>query len=359
MILAGSSAALADYFNGFETDIAGWETPTRVASGTDGIISHTGGFHATTAAASGDFTRWGGYNYGAGNAVPTVFQEYRTSVDIYLNVEGGWANNTRFDFSSAINNSAGTHLSDFIFNGGFYNDATGPGAGTDRFVISASYNSQPGSAYAKNPGFDPIVISATGWYTFEHHFYDNAGVLNVDMSIYDANGALVKTWTRVSAAIAGVGGNRYGWFDFNEFSTLAFDNSKLEIATSPEMTCTGFQPPMDKIVSVKKKSNRVLPFKMQIVDADGVVQTDADIAPPVIEVDFGGVISGGIDGEDLLSSGRGDEGNQFSYNSADQTWQFNLNSKQFTALGDYLVTAVSGDPDAYSLAGCTATFIIE
>jgi nitrous oxidase accessory protein NosD len=230
MLLGGATSASAQtYFNGFETDIAGWVTPTRVPSGTGGITSRTGAFHATTAAGAGDFTRWGGYNYGAGNAVPTVFREYATSVDIYLNVGGGWANNTRFDFDSAINDSSGNFLSDFIFNAGFYNDTDGsPGSGTSRFVISASYNSQPGSAFAKNPGFDPIAISTTGWYTFQHHFYDNAGVLNVDMSIYDASGALIKTWTRVSFPISGVGGNRYGWFDFNEFSTLAFDNTTMK-----------------------------------------------------------------------------------------------------------------------------------
>ena len=230
MVLAGSTSASAQqFFQGFETDIAGWETPTRVPSGTNGTPSRTGAYHATTAAGAGDFTRWGGYNYGAGNAVPTAFREYKTSLDIYLNVEGGWANNTRFDFSSAINNAGGTHLSDFIFNGGFYNDAGGPGSGTDRFVISTSPNSQPGSAFAKNPARDPIAISTTGWYTFEHHFYNDAGVLNVDMSIYDAGGVLVKKWTLVSAPIAGVGGNRYGWFDYNQFSTLAFDNTLLAL----------------------------------------------------------------------------------------------------------------------------------
>lgn len=222
-------AFAANFFQGFETDIDGWETPTRVPSGTNGITSATGGFHAITAVGAGDFTRWGGYNYGAGS-VPTVFKEYSTSVDIYLNVGGGWTNDTRFDFDSAISNSAGAFLSDFIFNAGFYNDATGPGANTNRFVFSTSYNSQPGSAYAKNPARDPIAISTTGWYTFQHHFYDNAGVLNVDMSIFDASGTLIKTWTLVSAPIAGVGGNRYGWFDYNQFSTLAFDNSKMEIA---------------------------------------------------------------------------------------------------------------------------------
>jgi hypothetical protein len=86
MLFAGTATASTLYFNGFETNITGWETPTRVASGTGGITSSSGAFHATTAAGSSDFTRWGGYNYGAGNAVPTIFQEYWTSLDIYLDV---------------------------------------------------------------------------------------------------------------------------------------------------------------------------------------------------------------------------------------------------------------------------------
>jgi hypothetical protein len=233
-LLATSHGAL--YSNGFESDIAGWETPTRVSSGTNGITSSSGSFHATTAAGAGDFTSWGGYNFGAGNAVPTAFQEYITSVDIFLNVGGGFANNTRFDFSSAINNSSGTHLRDFIFNGGFYNssDLTGPGAGTDRFVISASTGSQPGNAFAQNPANGPIAIDVTGWYTFENHFYDNAGSLAVDLSIYDSSDSLVNTWTVNTAdSIGSVGGNRYGWFDYNELPVLAFDNASMEIVPEP------------------------------------------------------------------------------------------------------------------------------
>jgi hypothetical protein len=239
-LLFAAQVHAAMYFNGFETNTDGWDSPTRVPSGNGGIPSSDGSFHATTAAGSGDFTRWGGYNYGAGNAVPTVFQEYRTAVDIYLDVDGGWANNTRFDFSSAINNAAGVHLSDFIFNAGFYNDLTGPGAGTDRFVISASNNSQPGSAFAKNPARGPIAISATGWYTFAHHFYEDTGTNNlvVEMTILDAaTDSLVNSWTmNTSFNIAAVGGNRYGWFDFSEFSTLAFDNSQMAtvVAAVPE-----------------------------------------------------------------------------------------------------------------------------
>jgi hypothetical protein len=114
--MAASPASAGVLFsNGFESDTAGWNTfggslnATRVPSGTNGVTSASGGFHAENGA-SGSAGNWGGYNYGAGNAVPTAFQEYWTSVDVYLNVDGGWANDTQFDFSSAINNAAGTHL---------------------------------------------------------------------------------------------------------------------------------------------------------------------------------------------------------------------------------------------------------
>lgn len=238
LLLACAGAMSAPlYFNGFETDLAdsastNWQGGgvARVASGTGGIASSDGGFHAVSTG-TGTFGRWGGYNYGAGGGVATTFQPYTTSIDIYLDVTGGWGNDTRFDFSSAINNASGNFLRDFIFNGGFYNDATGPGGGTERFVISASNNAQPGSAFAKNPARNPIAIDTSGWYTFQHAFYDNGGQLAVDMVIMDAGDNLVGSWTLSDPAdlIAGVGGNRYGWFNYHQFSTLAFDNATLTL----------------------------------------------------------------------------------------------------------------------------------
>jgi hypothetical protein len=231
-LVASSNGAL--YSNGFETDISDWSAVTRVPSGTNGITSASGSYHAVSSPNGAPFSRWGGYNYGAGS-VPTAFQEYVTSVDIFLDVEGGFANNTRFDFDSAISGSNGLYLRDFIFNAGFYNDTDGsPGSGTNRFVFSASTNSQPGSAFAKNPANSPIAIDTTGWYTFEHHFYDNAGSLAVDMSIYDSSNVLVNGWTVNSGDLIGsVGGNRYGWFDYNELPVLAFDNASLTVVPEP------------------------------------------------------------------------------------------------------------------------------
>ena len=240
VVTASSAGAAPIFFNGFETDIAGWDAfggaydATRVASGTNGITSASGSWHAVVGTTgSGTAGNWGGYS--------SVFPAggYTTSVDIYLDVAGGWADNTRFDFDSAVNKQDGTFLRDFIFNAAFFSstDVTGPGAGTNRFVISASNNSQPGSAYAKNPARDPIAITTSGWYTFEHTFRDDAGVLAVDLQIYDETNALVNSWTLsdpTDLIATVVGGNRYGWFDYNQFSVLAFDNTSLETVPEPQ-----------------------------------------------------------------------------------------------------------------------------
>ena len=227
----GSTASAATlYFNGFETDTSGWTGATKVSSGTNGVTSATGSSHAVAAPSSTAFTTFGGYNFGAGSGVGVPFQEYFTSVDVYLDMSTTALNDTNFDFSSAISNTTGNHRRDFVFNAGFYNDATGPGASTNRFVVSASNNSQPGSAFAKNPASDPFAIGTTGWYTFQHHFYDNGGVLAVEMSVLNSTDALLHSWLLsdpTDVINSTVGGNRYGWFDYNEFSALAFDNSEL------------------------------------------------------------------------------------------------------------------------------------
>lgn len=216
--------AATHYFQGFETDTFDWSAGvTRVVSGTNSVSSAAGNYHAQTLA---DFTRFGGYEstFPAGG--------YTTSIDVYLNVGAGNANDTRFDWDSAINKPDGMHRRDFIFNAGFYNDTDAtPESGQNRFVISASNNSSPGSAFPKNPGRDPFTITTSGWYTFEHHFKNaGSGVLAVDMSISTLAGSPLHSWTLSDATdIIGstVGGHRYGWFDFQQFPVLAIDNVSL------------------------------------------------------------------------------------------------------------------------------------
>lgn len=240
-VAAAAVSAAPLYFNGFEADTAGWlQNTTRVASGTGSIASASGAYHASIIPNA--YTDFGGYNYGAGNAVPTTFQPYRTALDIYLDVSGGYANDSRFDYTSAINKADGTHLRDFAFNVGFYDDATGPSANTARFVVSASNNTGQANSFPKNSARNPIAISNTGWYTFQHTFYNDGGTLAVDLEIFDALDQLVGNWTLSNASdlIAGVGGNRYGWFppigigraNATPIGSLAIDNSLLEITSA-------------------------------------------------------------------------------------------------------------------------------
>jgi hypothetical protein len=229
-LTASAQGSIIQYFQGFEVNNV-W-APTsmvnRVASGTNGITSKSGGFHGEVTTQN---TQWGGYNA----TFPPL--GYTTAVDVYLNVGGGFSNDTRFDFTSAISTPALAHRRDFAFNAGYYNDAAAPGSGP-RFVVSASNSTGRPNSFPKNPGRDPFVITGTGWYTFKHKFYDSGGgVLAVDLSILDSSGNTIHTWTLSDPSdIIGstVGGNRYGWFANNEFTFLAIDNSvRANLAADP------------------------------------------------------------------------------------------------------------------------------
>jgi hypothetical protein len=227
----GSSRAQADtiqFQQGFEIDNSGWNVfggslnASRVPSGTNGVTSASGGFHGLAQGGGASAaTNWGGYNvaFPAGG--------YRTDLDIYLDVNGGAANDTRFDWDSAINDNTGAFKRDFAFNGGFYNDTDATGTG-NRFVFTASNNTGRANSFPKNPARDPFAITTSGWYTFEQDFRDNAGVLAVDLKIFDSLDNLLHTWTLSNPAdlMSGIGGNRYGWVVNNEFASLAIDNSE-------------------------------------------------------------------------------------------------------------------------------------
>ncbi len=215
--------AATHYYQDFEANTDDWQTVTRVASGVNGVTSAAGDYHAEVPN-GGAFTRFGGYEatFPAGG--------YTTSIDVYLDVDTTSPSDTRFDWSSAINTPASTHRRDFVFNAGFYNDSDATGTGP-RFVISASNNATRSGAYPKNPGKQPFSITASGWYTFQHRFYNKGlGVLAVDMSISTLQGEPLHTWTLSDPSdIVGstVGGHRYGWFAMQEFPILPIDNASL------------------------------------------------------------------------------------------------------------------------------------
>ncbi len=238
------AASPTPFFNGFETDTAGWNGAiTRQQSGysnaggyADGIVSASGGYHARLGT-DGAFTTWGGYT----DTFPVG--GYTTSLTIYLDVS--WASShpdARFDWDVSSSNSSGGFLRDFVFNAG-----TTPSnyLGTPGFVINASTNAMRSSSSPSNPCPSPstapntcrmpVYITTSGWYTFVHTFSDGgANGLQVDMSILDSSGNTVASWTIYSGdPMSAVGGNQYGWFANQEINDLPIDNSALEVSLTP------------------------------------------------------------------------------------------------------------------------------
>ncbi len=173
----------------------------------------------------GSLYAWGGYS--------AIFPPggYQTGVDIYLDVPYAMAHpDTRFDWSSAINDPNGNHRRDFVFN-----------VGTDMlgFVITGGNNATRCGANPADPGHSPVVhIVKSGWYTFKHTFMGvPGGPLTVILEVIDPPSTVVGAWIRSDPSdIIGVtvGGNRYGWFVQNEFDGLAIDNSfRTGIVSTP------------------------------------------------------------------------------------------------------------------------------
>jgi len=132
----------------------------------------------------------------------------------------------------------------------------------------------------------------------------------------------------------------------------------------PELACSGFLPPFDQPLSLKKKVKRAIPVDMVLTDADGFTITDTDIvAPPVINVLFGAQVYGVMppDTDDLLPLGSANDDNIFRFDIDSWQWIYNLGTKQFTAAGTYTVTVASGDETEYTIdtsgGQCTQTFV--
>lgn len=243
------------YFNGFEDNTAGWfnysgATVTRVPSGSfstyaNGVGAADGAYYArlgkdpSPAICSsgggpqpwyvGPYTDWDG----DGTAMFPL-GGYSTGVDIYLDADYARAHpDTRFDWTSSINDTNGDVRRDFVFN-----------VGTDLlgFVITGGNNSTRCGAnpYTIDPAHGPRVsITVSGWYTFRHTFTGVPGgplVVNLEL-IQDSTGTVMGSWTRADPTdIIGVtvGGNSYGWFVQNEFQGLAIDNSfRTGIVSTP------------------------------------------------------------------------------------------------------------------------------
>ncbi|WP_286269177.1 PEP-CTERM sorting domain-containing protein [Thalassotalea hakodatensis] len=160
------------------------------------------------------YTQFGGYSDTFGNG-------FTTSLDIYLDIDA-WDIGQGFDFTSAVNDQAGNHRRDFIFHAGK--------TANNGFVINSSNNTDfIYNEYKLISDNSFFTVGSSGWYTFEHNFYDLNGFLAVDFNVYDNNQGLLFSETRSSTAddiATTIGGNRYGWFTYTN-NNLTIDNATL------------------------------------------------------------------------------------------------------------------------------------
>jgi hypothetical protein len=218
MVMSSVAMATPVWDQGFETDTAGWfGNVTRVASGTNGISSASGGHHAIAVNDSGNvFSRFDGYR----SAWPTGGM--RASFAIFLDM--AMTTGEGFDYAVAANGSDGAHQRDFVMH--VTRDATG-------ILIGGSNNSNfaPRLDLAS---IDHHLVTASGWFTFEHVFRDAGdGTLAVDMNLIDSMGNLLFTETRSDAMdviATEIGGNRYGWLThISVAGGIAIDDHMLAI----------------------------------------------------------------------------------------------------------------------------------
>lgn len=202
----------------------------RVSTGTDGVTSASGTGHgrighlrsvldvngSSVFGRSSPYTKLGGYSSDFGSG-------FTTSLDIYL--DPTWSAGSGFDYSVAANRQTGFHLRDYIFHVGVV-DGVG-------LLVNGSNNSI-GSFGAPvlqtGHGGNAYEVTSPGWYTLQHVFRDDGGVLAVDLNLLDSGGTLLHTNTRSSVSddiTTMVGGNRYGWLAYNNIDGLAIDNTRL------------------------------------------------------------------------------------------------------------------------------------
>ena len=109
--------------------------------------------------------------------------------------------------------------------------------------VGASNNSNGATREDLDTLSNNYQVTASGWYEFQHVFYDNGGVLAVDLNLLDAGGSVLFTETRSAAADlipSEVGGNRYGWFTFVDVAGgLAIDKTQLTVVPEPSAILFG------------------------------------------------------------------------------------------------------------------------
>lgn len=234
IILGGSSAILMNvlavnevvYEQGFETDIDGWSdgdqldgfgSIERVISGINDIISYAGGYNALLVGAdSGPQSEFDGFR--------SVWPgDWQTEVAVYLDpdkIQPGEG----FDYAVSINAPNGDQKQDYIFH-------VAHDVSVGSLLVGTS-NNTTFTVRTDIETLDNYEVTRAGWYILQHRFYDEGGVLSVDMNVLNASriAEFSAPYTTSDAVPLEVGGNRYGWFATLVIAEgLSVDDQKLII----------------------------------------------------------------------------------------------------------------------------------
>lgn len=196
----GPNAWQTKWDQSFATDTSGWFDNDDYA-GFGNITSLGNGTARVEGVSGGPFSRFDGYN----SIWPGT---WIAEIDVYLD-PAALAAGDGFDYSVAASGSDGNHQRDYIFH-------VTKDTSTGKLFVAGSNNSNPGPREDLE-NINHYEITAAGWYTLQHRFYDAGGYLAVDLNLVNSAGQIVFTETRANVAdtIPGdVGGNRYGWFTF-------------------------------------------------------------------------------------------------------------------------------------------------
>ncbi|GJL77971.1 MAG: hypothetical protein NPINA01_09600 [Nitrospinaceae bacterium] len=247
-----SGQADEPFSQGFETDTSGWidfgGTITRVPSGTSGIPSSKGGFHAEAGVSgSGIFTRFGEYR----GTWPGFVKQF---LDVYIdpakgNLDDGWWLDNALTCSEFARTDPATLLAlpncdpaggsgplGWLEAGGVGAKKILCGGTTEGWAIAADADG------AGNPSGGGVCITAPGWYTILSSWVESSSntgnpdtdTIDRNTFIFDSNGVQIyENLNPKQHLLKNAGGNRYAWLNAGgsvpqRFAgLLAIDNSVL------------------------------------------------------------------------------------------------------------------------------------
>jgi hypothetical protein len=211
------------FHQGFETGIEGWIDEKVAGSEAYGRITRTASSNAPEGSyiaifeetTYGPFTRFDAYS-------DVWTGTWSAEVDIYL--DPSMTDGEGFDYSVAANGTDNQHQRDFIFH-------VSKDISVGALLVGGSNNSSNSTSRQDLETINHYEVTAAGWYTLQHVFRNEGGVLAVDLNLLDSNGNVLFTETRTDGSDlipSVVGGNRYGWFTFIDVTGgIMVDETKL------------------------------------------------------------------------------------------------------------------------------------